>query len=95
MKRYRLSEKFYIRLLASICPRHFILGLRHFILCTIYFLLFPSLSLAQSNPTPLLPESLIDQLIHEVSGAMAMSHVIKLGGYNHERLKAEYENRYH
>ncbi len=95
MKRYRLREKVCTRLLASICARNFILGLRNFILGTIYFLVVPSLSLAQSNPTPLLPESLIDQLIHEVSGAMVMSHAIKLGGYNHERLKAEYENRYH
>lgn len=49
----------------------------------------------QPNPISLLPESQIDQLINEVSGATAMNHVIELGGYNHDRDEDEYSGTYH
>ncbi|MBT5873257.1 MAG: M28 family peptidase [Candidatus Latescibacteria bacterium] len=49
----------------------------------------------QPNPISLLPDSQIDQLIDEVSGATAMNHVIELGGYNHDRDEAEYLGTYH
>ncbi len=68
----------------------------------IFFLSFLLISLfsvtgytqEQPNPITLLPPIQIDHLIHEVSGATAMSHVVELGGYNHDRHKAEYEGTY-
>ena len=48
----------------------------------------------QPEHITLLPPTQIDHLIHEVSGATAMSHVVELGGYHHDRHKAEYESTY-
>jgi len=84
-----------IRLFALIFVRPFIPGTRPVIRLAFSFLLCSQLSYAQPNPVPLLPESIIEQLIHEVSGTTAMNHVIELGGYPQDRLKSEYENQYH
>ncbi|MBI4550996.1 MAG: M28 family peptidase, partial [Candidatus Latescibacteria bacterium] len=64
---------------------------------TLCLLTWPVASPAQEqpNPIPLLPESLLNRLIQEVSGALAMNHTIELGGYDHDRLKEEYDGEYH
>ena len=57
-----------------------------FLLISLFSL--PGYTQEQRDPITLLPPTQIDHLIHEVSGATAMSHVVELSGYNHDRHKA-------
>ncbi|MFC1725805.1 hypothetical protein ACFL4T_09270 [candidate division KSB1 bacterium] len=47
-----------------------------------------------SGPKTILPEKLVNDLINELSGSLALNHIIELGAYNRDRLKSEYEGTY-
>src|SRR5215475_2316756 len=66
-------------------------------------LLFPLTLLAQDrtlqppeqpNPKTLLPQSLIESIVAEVSGSMAMNSIYDLAGYEHDRSADEYKTVY-
>lgn len=42
----------------------------------------------------LLPESVVDIIIGEASGERALTHIIEMGAYNHNRPNAEYEGNF-
>ena len=44
----------------------------------------------QPNPKTLLPQSLIEQIVNEVSGSLAMNSIYDLAGYEHDRLADEH-----
>lgn len=48
----------------------------------------------QPNPKTLLPQSLIESIVNEVSGSMAMNSIYDLAGYEHDRLADEYKTVY-
>src|SRR5215475_8843299 len=48
----------------------------------------------QPNPKTLLPQSLIEMIVDEVSGSMAMNSIYDLAGYEHDRLADEYKTVY-
>ncbi len=61
-------------------------------------LLVISAGKAQYNPYKqfsLLPESILDEIIGEASGEMAMNHMIEMAGYNRGRTKAEFEGNFY
>ncbi|MBI3207810.1 MAG: M28 family peptidase [Candidatus Solibacter usitatus] len=52
--------------------------------------------LAQDEPNPrtLLPQSTIEQIVNEVSGSLAMNHILELAAYERDRLAEEYRTVY-
>jgi aminopeptidase YwaD len=48
----------------------------------------------QPNPKTLIPQSIIESIVAEVSGSMAMNSIYDLAGYEHDRLAAEYQTVY-
>lgn len=48
----------------------------------------------QPNPKTLIPQSLIESIVNEVSGSMAMNSIYDLAGYEHDRLADEYKTLY-
>ena len=48
----------------------------------------------QPNPKTLIPQSLIEAIVGEVSGSMAMNSIYDLAGYEHDRLSDEYKTVY-
>jgi len=49
---------------------------------------------AQTVPETLLPKTILNELINEVSGAVPTHHLIELGGYARDRQPAEYQGTY-
>ena len=52
---------------------------------------------AQEQPKPktLLPQTTIQSIVDEVSGTLALQHILDLAGYEHDRLEQEYKTTYH
>ncbi len=48
----------------------------------------------QPNPKTLLSQSLIESIVAEVSGSMALNSIYDLAGYEHDRLADEYQTTY-
>lgn len=48
----------------------------------------------QPNPKTLIPQAVIETMVNEVSGAMAMDSIYDLAGYEHDRLADEYKTTY-
>src|SRR5580698_7453744 len=48
----------------------------------------------QPNPKTLIPQSLIESMVAEVSGSMAMNSIYDLAGYEHDRPAEEYKTTY-
>lgn len=48
----------------------------------------------QADPVTLLPQSVLDAIADEVSGALAFNHTLELGSYERDRLREEYEGTY-
>jgi aminopeptidase YwaD len=48
----------------------------------------------QPNPKTLIPQSIIESIVAEVSGSMAMNSIYDLAGYEHDRLADEYKTVY-
>ena len=48
----------------------------------------------QPNPKTLIPQSIIEAIVNEVSGSMAMNSIYDLAGYEHDRLADEYKTTY-
>ena len=48
----------------------------------------------QPNPKTLIPQSLIESIVAEASGSMAMNSIYDLAGYEHDRLADEYKTVY-
>src|SRR5271166_6431975 len=48
----------------------------------------------QPNPKTLIPQSMIEMIVAEVSGSMAMNTIYDLAGYEHDRLAEEYTSTY-
>jgi aminopeptidase YwaD len=48
----------------------------------------------QPNPKTLIPQSLIENIVNEVSGSMAMNSIYDLAGYEHDRPAEEYKTTY-
>jgi aminopeptidase YwaD len=48
----------------------------------------------QPNPKTLIPQPVIEQIVNEVSGSMAMNSIYDLAGYEHDRLADEYKTLY-
>lgn len=48
----------------------------------------------QPNPKTLIPPATIQSIVDEVSGTLAYQHIMDLAGYEHDRLKDEYESTY-
>ena len=48
----------------------------------------------QPNPKTLIPQSVIQQIVDEVSGTLAYQHILDLAGYEHDRLAEEYKSTY-
>ncbi len=48
----------------------------------------------QPNPKTLIPQSTIQQIVDEVSGSVALNHILDLAGYEHDRLADEYKTTY-
>ena len=42
----------------------------------------------------LLPEKIMDEIIGEASGETAMTHIIEMGAYNHNRPASEYSGNF-
>ena len=65
------------------------------------FILFVTLTIQnvysqrrQAEPETILPKKVVNDLINEISGALALNHIIELGAYNRDRLRSEYEGTY-
>ena len=48
----------------------------------------------QPNPKTLIPQSTIESIVAEISGTRAMNSIYDLGGYEHDRLREEYQTTY-
>jgi len=48
----------------------------------------------QPNPKTLLKPELIDALVNEISGSVAVNHLFDIAGYEHDRLADEYKSMY-
>jgi hypothetical protein len=48
----------------------------------------------QPNPKTLIPQNLIESIVTEVSGSMAMNSIYDLAGYEHDRPAEEYKTTY-
>ncbi|MEO8026143.1 MAG: M28 family peptidase [Bryobacteraceae bacterium] len=48
----------------------------------------------QPNPKTLIPQSLIETLVSEVSGSVGLSHILELASYERDRLSEEYKTVY-
>jgi aminopeptidase YwaD len=55
---------------------------------------FPLLAQDEPNPKTLLPQSLIESIVNEVSGTLAYQYILDLAGYEHDRLSEEYKTTY-
>ena len=61
----------------------------------ILILLLTSVSFSQMRqPETILPDKLINDLINELSGSLALNHIIELGAYNRDRLQDEYGGKF-
>ncbi len=60
------------------------------------FAVFTLTLLAQDEPNPktLIPQSIIERIMDEVSGTVAFQHILELAGYEHDRLAEEYKTTY-
>jgi hypothetical protein len=60
------------------------------------FVLLAALGRAQDEPNPktLLPQPVIDALVNEVSGSVAMQHILELASYERDRPAEEYRTLY-
>jgi aminopeptidase YwaD len=57
-------------------------------------LIFKQAKAQNSTYRSLLPERVMDEIIGEASGETAMSHIIELGAYNHNRPASEYSGNF-
>ena len=57
-------------------------------------LVFTQAKAQNSTYRSLLPERVMDEIIGEASGETAMSHIIELGAYNHNRPASEYSGNF-
>ena len=68
----------------------------------IRFLLIVTLVLAptglsaqdEPNPKTLIPQSIIERIVDEISGTLAFQHITELAGFEHDRLADEYKTVY-
>ncbi|MGQ9619415.1 MAG: M28 family peptidase [Bacteroidales bacterium] len=67
--------------------------MKNFILLFITLLLHYSSFSQNSVPRSLLPQRITDEFIGEASGERAMSHIIEMAAYIHDRPASEYTNR--
>lgn len=64
------------------------------LLVLVSLLAFPLLAQDEPNPRTLLPQSLIEAIVNEVSGTLAYQYILDLAGYEHDRLAEEYKTTY-
>ncbi|MBN1222739.1 MAG: M28 family peptidase [Candidatus Aminicenantes bacterium] len=69
--------------------------LSFFVLCDFGFVTAQSRDdLAVPPPATVLPDEIINTIINEISGELPFQHVMETGGYNRDRKRKEYEERY-
>ncbi|MFC1725806.1 M28 family peptidase [candidate division KSB1 bacterium] len=64
------------------------------ILCVIMSSGTDSFAQRPEAPKTILPETLLDEFINELSGTLPFNHITELGAYTRDRLKDEYEGTY-